>query len=108
MTILAVDTPHGPANAHLHPVDEPRAAVVLGHGAGGGVTARDLVTVTRVAREERMSVALVEQGARDPFGIPPPAERRTVVQVASDHSLRTDLEAIGAAVRAWLSGLVER
>ena len=45
MAVLEVDTPHGPANAHLHPADEPRAALVLGHGAAGGVTPRDLVAV---------------------------------------------------------------
>ena len=200
VTILAVDTPHGRANVHLHPVDAPRGALVLGHGAGGGVTSRDLVAVTGVARSKGVSVALVEQpyrvagrrapaparqldaawtavvavllsgelrglplvvggrssgarvacstagatgavgvlclafplrpprggpnatpaasrlhelemvtvpalvvqGARDPFGIPPPAARRTVVEVLSDHSLRTDLGAVAAAVRAWL------
>jgi hypothetical protein len=34
--------------------------------------------------------------------MPPSSETRTVVQVSGDHSLRTDLAAIGAAVRAWL------
>jgi predicted alpha/beta-hydrolase family hydrolase len=61
MTVLDIDTPHGPARAHLHPVDEPRGALVLGHGAGGGVSARDLVKATAVARDEGFSVALVEQ-----------------------------------------------
>jgi predicted alpha/beta-hydrolase family hydrolase len=45
---------------------------------------------------------LVVQGTRDPFGIPPATESRTVVQVAGDHSLRNDLAAVGEAVRAWL------
>jgi predicted alpha/beta-hydrolase family hydrolase len=45
---------------------------------------------------------LVVQGVRDPFGIPPAGARRTVVEVPGDHSLRTDLEAVGAAVRTWL------
>jgi uncharacterized protein len=45
---------------------------------------------------------LVVQGAKDPFGIPPAGERRTVVEVPGDHSLRTDLDAVAAAVRAWL------
>ena len=48
---------------------------------------------------------LVVQGERDPFGIPPAGPRRTVVQVPGDHSLRTDLEAVAAAVRGWLSRL---
>jgi len=35
-----VVTPHGPARAHLHdPLGAPRATLVLGHGAGGGVDA---------------------------------------------------------------------
>jgi uncharacterized protein len=201
---LEVDTPHGLANVHLHPADEPIAALVLGHGAAGGVTSRDLVAVTEVALSERVSVALVEQpyrvagrrspaparqleiawvavierlvadelnglplivggrslgarvacrtaeqvgavavlclafplrpprrkagappssrleeldhvavpvlvvqGERDPFGIPPPAPRRTVILVPGDHSLRTDLQAVAGAVRDWLPGLVD-
>jgi predicted alpha/beta-hydrolase family hydrolase len=179
--------------------DEPWAALVLGHGAGGGVQAKDLVAVAQAAHSLGVSVALVEQpyrvagrsspapahqldaawtavidhllggelrglpllvggrssgarvacrtaaatgavgvvclafplqpprragaapapsrlaeldavsvpmvvvqGARDRFGIPPSAKRRTVVQVAGDHSLRTDLGAVAEAVRAWL------
>jgi uncharacterized protein len=46
---------------------------------------------------------LVVQGARDPFGMPPPDAQRTVVVVQGDHSLRTDLAAIAAAVRSWLA-----
>jgi uncharacterized protein len=201
--VLEVDTPHGQANAHLHPADEPRAALVLGHGAAGGVASRDLAAVTDVARSEGISVALVEQpyrvagrrspaparkldaawtavvdhllagelrglplvaggrslgarvacrtaeatgavgvlclafplqpprrsgaaappsrlpeldavtvpalvvqGERDRFGIPPATARRTVVQVPGDHSLRSDVQAVAAAVRAWLPSVV--
>jgi uncharacterized protein len=198
VTTLEIDTPHGQARVHLHSVAEPKAALVLGHGAAGGVTSRDLVTATDVALSEGVSVALVEQpyrvagrrspapaprldaawaavvehlvagelrglplvvggrslgarvacrtaaatgavgvlclafplqppraaqsrlseldevtvptlvvqGARDPFGIPPATERRTVVQVPGDHGLRTDLEAVAAAVRGWLPDVV--
>ena len=200
--VLEVDTPHGRANVHLHASDNPGAALVLGHGAGGGVTSGDLVAVTDVALSEGLTVALVEQpyrvagrrspaparqldvawtavlehlradelkglplivggrslgarvacrtaeaagavgvlclafplqpprrtasatpsrlyeldevtvptlvvqGARDPFGIPPPAANRTVVQVPGNHSLRTDLPAVAAAVREWLPGVL--
>jgi hypothetical protein len=197
-----IDTPFGVARAHVRPVAEPKAALVLGHGAGGGVTARDLVSATDTAYSLGLSVALVEQpyrvagrrspapahqldaawtaviehlrahelrgvelvaggrssgarvacrtagavgaaavlclafplqpprregaepapsrlaeleavtvpvlvvqGARDRFGVPPASPRRTVVQVAGDHSLRSDLGAIGEAVRAWFVGL---
>jgi uncharacterized protein len=62
--VLDVETPHGPARAHLHAADAPRGALVLGHGAGGGVTARDLAAVTDVARSAGVSVALVEQPYR--------------------------------------------
>ncbi|MGH3132362.1 MAG: alpha/beta hydrolase family protein [Gaiellaceae bacterium] len=202
---LVLDTPHGQAQVHLHPADDAIAALVLGHGAAGGVASRDLVAVTGVALAERVSVALVEQpyrvagrrspapahqldaawvavvdhlrtgdlqglsfvvggrslgarvacrtatatravavlclafplqpprrsgagvapsrlseldevtvptlvvqGARDPFGIPPATAHRTVVQVAGDHGLRTDLDAVAAAVRAWLPRAVDR
>ena len=56
MPIVDVATPHGQATAHLHAADEPRAALVLGHGAGGGVNAPDLVAVTEVALSEGFSV----------------------------------------------------
>jgi len=58
---VEIETPHGPARAHLHGVDAARAALVLGHGAGGGVGAPDLVTATAAAREVGVSVVLVEQ-----------------------------------------------
>jgi predicted alpha/beta-hydrolase family hydrolase len=203
MTMLNIETPHGRATAQVHSVDRARAALVLGHGAGGGVGSRDLVAVSSVAQSMEVSVALVEQpyrvagrrtpapprqldaawkavidhllagelrglalvvggrssgarvacrtaeatgavgvvclafplrpprrsgaapaasrlpeldavtvptlvvqGARDPFGIPPATTSRTVVQVPGDHSLRTDVEAVAAAVEAWLPGVV--
>ncbi|HSL65862.1 MAG TPA: alpha/beta family hydrolase, partial [Gaiellaceae bacterium] len=59
-----MDTPHGPARVHLRPVEAPRAALVLGHGAGGGVAARDLVAATEAALAVDVSVALVEQPYR--------------------------------------------
>src|SRR5438445_728592 len=124
MKTLEVETPYGPAKAHLHSVDDPKAALVLGHGAGGGVASRDPAAATGAAavlclafplRPPRRSAAaaapsrlpeldavtvptLVVQGSRDAFGLPPAAARRTVVQVAGDHSLRTDLEAVADAV----------
>jgi predicted alpha/beta-hydrolase family hydrolase len=64
VTKLTLPTPYGPAAAHLHPADEPRAALVLGHGAGGGVEAPDLVAATEAGLAEGFSVALVEQPYR--------------------------------------------
>jgi predicted alpha/beta-hydrolase family hydrolase len=62
--VREVETPHGPARVHLHGADAPRAGLVLGHGAGGGVGSRDLTLATRVALELGVSVALVEQPYR--------------------------------------------
>jgi predicted alpha/beta-hydrolase family hydrolase len=182
----------------VHRVRAAKGALVLGHGAGGGVAGRDLVAATIAAVDEQVTVALVEQpyrvagrrspprapqldaawiavverlrahelrrlrmvvggrssgarvacrtaeavgavgvlclafplrpprrsaepapdrlteldavglptlvvqGARDPFGVPPAGARRTVVVVDGDHALRTDSDAIVAAVSAWL------
>jgi uncharacterized protein len=64
MTRVEVETPHGPARAELHCAEEGRAALLLGHGAGGGIAAPDLVAVTRAATEAGVHVALVEQPYR--------------------------------------------
>jgi predicted alpha/beta-hydrolase family hydrolase len=198
-TILDIDTPHGPAKVHLHAADDAAGALVLGHGASGGVEARDMKVATEAALGARCSVALVEQpyrvagrrspaparqldaawtavvehlrgdplaglplitggrsaGARvacrtvaetgavavlclafpvhppgkpeksrldeldavqlpvlvvqgdsDPFGMPPAAPNRSVVTVPGNHSLTADLDAVGAAVRDWLPGVL--
>jgi predicted alpha/beta-hydrolase family hydrolase len=202
MRRVEIETPHGPARAHLHLAEGPRGALILGHGAGGGVEAPDLLAATQAARSLGISVALVEQpyrvagrrsparapqldaawvsviahlhateladlqvvvggrsmgarvacrtaeaagavavlclafplepprragkppqsrlpeleavtvptlvvqGVRDPFGMPPPGPGREVVQVQGDHSLKTDPEAVAAAIRAWLPQVV--
>jgi uncharacterized protein len=87
--LLDIDTPQGPARAHLDLADDAVGALVLGHGAGGGVEARDLVIATEAAREERFSVALVEQpyrvaGRRSPA----PAARLDEAWVAVVEQLR--------------------
>ena len=202
---LEVATPHGVARVELRPVGRAVAALVLGHGAGGGFGARDLAAATEAALAAGLTVALVEQpyrvagrrspapakqldtgwttvvdalragpltglrlvvggrssgarvacrtaaetgaigvvclafpvrpprragaepapdrlheldavavptlvvqGVRDPFGMPPPGRRRTVVQVQGDHSLRTDAPAVREAVATWLRQLVDR
>jgi predicted alpha/beta-hydrolase family hydrolase len=58
---LEIETPHGPALVHLHVAPEPAGALVLGHGAGGGFGAKDLVAATGAAGEAGVSVAQVEQ-----------------------------------------------
>jgi predicted alpha/beta-hydrolase family hydrolase len=198
---VQIDTPSGPARAHLHPAKDARAALVLGHGAGAGIDGPDLVAATEAAVGEGFSVALVEQpyrvagrrapapakrldeawitviehlraneltalplvaggrslgariacrtaeetgaagvlclafpllpprrgekppqsrlpeleavkvpvlivqGENDRFGMPPEGPDRRVVEVRGDHGLKSDPDAIGGAVAAWLSGL---
>ncbi len=63
-TILDIETPHGPARAHVTKVRGAAGAVVLGHGAGGGVGARDLTAATEAAFASGFSVGLVEQPYR--------------------------------------------
>lgn len=61
---LDLATPHGPARVHLEAAPERRGALILGHGAGGGVTAPDLRAAAAAGREEGLAVALVEQPYR--------------------------------------------
>ena len=91
---IDVPTPHGPARVHLEAVDEPRGILVLGHGAGGGVGARDLVTAAGVATSLGLSTGLVEQ----PYRV---AGRRSP---APAHQLDTAWTAVVEHLRA--AGLV--
>lgn len=82
--MLEVETPSGLARVRWHVAEEARGALVLGHGAGGGVDAPDLAAATEVALEERFSVALVEQpyrvaGRRSPAPAPRLDEAWTAV-----------------------------
>ncbi|MGN6798719.1 MAG: alpha/beta hydrolase family protein [Gaiellaceae bacterium] len=90
--VLEIATPHGPARAHLRLSEGGRAALVLGHGAGGGVNAPDLVAATRAAGEAGVSVVLVEQpyrvaGRRSPA----PAAQLDAAWTAVVTALRDDL-----------------
>jgi uncharacterized protein len=73
MKVVEIETPRGPARAHLHPAESPRAALVLGHGAGGGVAAPDLAAASEAALDEQFSVVLVEQPYRVAGRRSPPA-----------------------------------
>jgi len=86
-----VETPYGPARIHLHLCEEARGVLILGHGAGGGVTAPDLVAATRAAHAESVSVVLVEQpyrvaGRRSPA----PAAQLDAAWIAVVEHLRGD------------------
>jgi uncharacterized protein len=87
-----LETPHGPARAHLHPVDGAAALLVLGHGAGGGVSAPDLVAATEAARAAGVAVALIEQ----PYRVagrksPAPAHQLDAAWLAVVEQLRGDV-----------------
>jgi hypothetical protein len=84
VTALEVETPQGPARVHLRPVSEPVAALVLGHGAAGGVEAPDLAIAAEAARAASFDVALVDQpyrvaGRRSPAPAPRLDEAWTAV-----------------------------
>ena len=64
MTAIPVETAYGPARVYLHCAEEGEAVLMLGHGAGGGLGAKDLVEVTRAAQAAGVHVALVEQPYR--------------------------------------------
>ncbi len=62
--MLEIPTPHGPARAHLDPGSADAPALVLGHGAGGGVQAPDLLAAASAARSRGCAVVRVEQPYR--------------------------------------------
>ena len=91
MTDLAVSlvpTPHGDARVHVAlPTDEPVGLMMLGHGAGGGVTAHDLGLATEEALGAGLAIALVEQpyrvaGRRAPA---PPAQVDAAWRAVVEH-----------------------
>ena len=59
--VREIQTPHGPAEAHIERVDGAEATLVLGHGAGGGIEAPDLLIASKVAAEAGLSVVRVLQ-----------------------------------------------
>ncbi|GAA1241706.1 alpha/beta hydrolase [Pseudonocardia aurantiaca] len=60
-----VATPHGAARIIRREADgDARATLILGHGAGGGVSAPDLVTAAGAAVAAGLHVVLVEQPYR--------------------------------------------
>ncbi|MDQ7809737.1 alpha/beta hydrolase [Amycolatopsis sp. A133] len=93
MTAIPIDTAYGPARVYLHCAEEGVAVLMLGHGAGGGLGAKDLVEVTRAAQGAGVHVALVEQ----PYRVagrraPAPANQLDTawLTVADDLSARFD------------------
>ena len=59
--MIEIETPHGPAHAHVSEADDPVAALLLGHGAGGGFSSKDLLATRAVALEQRVTTVFVQQ-----------------------------------------------
>ena len=89
MDVIEIETPHGPARAHLEEPGGAKGLLVLGHGAGGGVGAPDLVRAELEARELGFATALVEQPSRVAGRkAPPPAAKADEAWVAVVAALR--------------------
>jgi uncharacterized protein len=88
--LLEIDTPHGPARAHVTKRRGSRGGLILGHGAGGGVGTRDLSAASEAAANAGFSVVLLEQpyrvaGRRSPA----PAAQLDAAWIAAVAHLRT-------------------
>ncbi|MER7404399.1 alpha/beta family hydrolase [Streptomyces sp. NPDC000070] len=60
-TTEIVDTDAGPARITWHQAKKPRLVLAVGHGAGGGIEARDLKALADVLPAHGVTVARVEQ-----------------------------------------------
>ncbi|MFT4218005.1 MAG: alpha/beta hydrolase [Micropruina sp.] len=61
MSAITVETPHGPSRLTVHLAPDARAVLLLGHGAGGGIGAFDLVTLAAQLPPQGITVVLHEQ-----------------------------------------------
>jgi predicted alpha/beta-hydrolase family hydrolase len=92
--VLEIATPHGPARVHLRHAARPRAALLIGHGAGGSVEAPDLLAAVDAAAAAGVSVARVEQ----PYRVAgrrsaPPAPKLDEAWLAVHAALTADADA---------------
>lgn len=90
MTTVDIDTPVGLARAELHCASDGAAVLLLGHSAGGGIRAKDLVAATRAAHAAGVHVVLVEQPYRVAGKrMPPPARQLDTAWLAAADELST-------------------
>jgi uncharacterized protein len=93
---LEVATQLGPGRWHIDAADSPEATLLLGHGAGGGVTAMDLDLLARKLPAEGVSVLRYEQpwrlAGRKVATAPPQLDIgwRAGVDALAAHGLLTD------------------
>jgi len=59
--VRTIPTPHGDARVHIDRARRPIATLLVGHGAGGGVDAIDLVALAGQLPREGISVVRLEQ-----------------------------------------------
>lgn len=59
--VIELDTELGPSRMHLAEAENPRALLLLGHGAGGGVESADLTALAETLPAQGISVARFEQ-----------------------------------------------
>ncbi|WOP18161.1 alpha/beta family hydrolase [Raineyella sp. LH-20] len=92
MTTLDIDTPRGPGRLVLDEAAEPRAILLLGHGAGGGIDTFDLAALADALPPGGITVARFEQPWRT-------AGRRVAGAAGGlDEAWRTALD---VAVERW-------
>lgn len=60
-TVRSLQTPHGEGRLHVRRAHRPVATLLLSHGAGGGVDARDLLALAAALPGQGISVLLLEQ-----------------------------------------------
>jgi predicted alpha/beta-hydrolase family hydrolase len=89
-----VSTPQGDARLVVRRAKRPIATLVMTHGAGGGVDARDLVRLARTLPQQGISVTLVEmpwrvQGKR--FAPRPEVIDQTYLAVLNSMRMRSPL-----------------
>jgi len=94
---LSFDTSVGPATVAWDAPESPRSLLVLGHGAGGGVDAADLLAVRKAALAAGHAVARLTQpyrvaGRRAPA--PAPALDKAFTEVVGELRERLDVPLI--------------
>lgn len=85
MRVREIETPVGPARAHVERAKEARGAIVLSHGAGGGIEAKDLQAL-RALVDDGWTYVLVEQPWRvagKKMAPPPPTLDRAWLPIMS-------------------------